>query len=278
MKIKKIILKVLILTIAILFLIQNSMCVRATSSELIDSTMRVASIESKMKTNALVMGGCIIGLIAIVIVGISNSGKKKDNKGSNVDNSDVKKLKREATDYKIDSWGELIKIMIISGFSGVIGYWIGTASGDAGTWAFFGACFPWGYAVIGNIIDDWVEVYAFLASGWLWLIVFALKIFLSAVLGAVIMPIKLVLSIVHIIQAHSLSKEVNSLSKDRVETENENKVKKEEKVLVSDDTNSESPSDDEVVKKLRKLKQMKDENIISDEEYENKKKELLIKI
>lgn len=273
----KIILKILIITIAILFLIQNNICVRATSSELIDSTMRVVSIESEIQEKAGIVGGCVLFIVIVLVVVIANAVKKKDDKKSNIDSSEVKKLKMEAKDYKIDSWGELFKIIIISAFGGVIGYFFGTLLEEPVSGIILGACFPWGYSVIGKIFDDWVELYAFLASGWLWFIVFVLKIFLSLVLGAIIMPIKLVISIIHIVQAHNLSNEVDSLTKKTVESENESIVEKEIQTS-SVENNIVNQSDDEVVNKLRKLKQMKDEKIISEDEYENKKKELLTKI
>ena len=89
--------------------------------------------------------------------------------------------KQDAKNYKIDSWGQFIKVVLISGIFGAIGFMISSKSSDMNTftWTWGFAGFPWGYSVISKIIDDWVEVYAALASGVLWLIVFIIKIALS---------------------------------------------------------------------------------------------------
>lgn len=107
--------------------------------------------------------------------------------------------KQDAKNYKIDSWGQFIKVVLISGIFGAIGFMISSKSSDMNTftWTWGFAGFPWGYSVISKIIDDWVEVYAALASGVLWLIVFIIKIALSVFLGFILMPIKIIISLYH---------------------------------------------------------------------------------
>ena len=124
--------------------------------------------------------------------------------------------KQDAKNYKIDSWGQFIKVVLISGIFGAIGFMISSKSSDMNTftWTWGFAGFPWGYSVISKIIDDWVEVYAALASGVLWLIVFIIKIALSVFLGFILMPIKIIISLYHLISAHSLDKEINGKKKD----------------------------------------------------------------
>lgn len=146
--------------------------------------------------------------------------------------AEMKRLKNDASTFKVDSWGELIKIIVISGIFGAIGFAIGKSSGGGVllyTW--LGAGFPWGYSVISKIIDGWVEVYMALASGWLWLITWVIKITLSALLGAIIMPIKLIISIVNIVKAHGYSKDVDSTIQAKNEAqEKENKMAQEAQV------------------------------------------------
>lgn len=220
----------------------------------------------------------IIAIIVLIVFFVKKGKKKKQTEAAG--KTTVSKYsdadKQVARDYKIDSWGELIKIIVISGVCGLIGYWIGDAAGEnVVMYAFLGAGFPWGYSVISKIIDDWVELYAILASSVLWLIVFIIKIALSIFLGAIIMPIKLILSIYHIIEAQKFSKEVNK----EVEIPEAEQITKTESVDNKDEKveNKTDNSKDEV-QKIKDLKELLDEGIISKEEFESKKKELLNKM
>lgn len=211
----------------------------------------------------------LIILIILLIVAISSKGK---NKTATIENNYSEEDRRVVRDYKIDSWGELIKIIIISGFTGMIGYGLAQMTNeDVVKFAFLGAGFPWGYNVISKIIDDWVELWAFLASGWAWLILFVIKIGLSIFLGAIIMPIKLLISIYDIIHAHNLSREVNKKEKVEVNTEIVEPVIQ-EKVEKTENNNADG------IETIKKLKTLLDEGILTQEEFEKKKKEILAKI
>lgn len=211
-------------------------------------------------------------LIILIILLMVNISKKVKGKKETIQNNYTEEDRQVVRDYKIDSWGELIKIIIISGFTGMIGYGLAQMTNEnVVEFAFFGAGFPWGYNVISKIIDDWVELWAFLASGWAWLILFIIKIALSIFLGAIIMPIKLLISIYDIIHAHSLSKEVNK--KETVESN----IEIVEPVIQENVKNIEKNNDDGI-EKIKKLKSLLDEGILTQEEFEKKKNELLSKI
>lgn len=217
----------------------------------------------------LILFVILIILIILLIVTIKN--KKKDDK-TTVNNNYSEEDRQVVRNYKIDSWGKLIKLIIISGFTGMIGYGLAQmADEDVFMYAFLGAGFPWGYSVINKIIDDWVELWAFLASGWAWLIVFMIKIALSIFLGAIIMPIKLIISLYDIIHAHNLSKEVNRKEDVIVDTEEPQPIKEEK------DEKTDKKSESEI-DKIKKLKSLLDEGILTQEEFDNKKKEILAKI
>lgn len=255
----------------------------------IDDSVNQALFENRTREVVGLSNGSILGMvilrfviiiaIIVLIVFFVKKGKKKKQTEA-AGKTTVSKYsdadKQVARDYKIDSWGELIKIIVISGVCGLIGYWIGDAAREnVVMYAFLGAGFPWGYSVISKIIDDWVELYAILASSVLWLIVFIIKIALSIFLGAIIMPIKLILSIYHIIEAQKFSKEVNK----EVEIPEAEQITKTESVDNKDEKveNKTDNSKDEV-QKIKDLKELLDEGIISKEEFESKKKELLNKM
>ena len=183
--------------------------------------------------------------------------------------------KQAAKSYKIDSWGQFIKVVLISGIFGAIGFAISSSSADMNTfmWTWGFAGFPWGYSVISKIIDDWVELYAALASSTLWLIVFIIKIALSVLLGFILMPIKIIWSLYHLISAHSLDKEINGKKKEDevIETETVEPVNTEEPVV-------ETNNSDDHVQKLKELKDLLDQGILTQEEFDQKKSELLEKI
>ncbi len=187
--------------------------------------------------------------------------------------------KQAAKSYKMDSWGEFIKVVLISGIFGAIGYAISSSNADmdtlAWTWGFAG--FPWGYSVIAKIIDDWVELYAALASGTLWFIVFIIKIALSVMLGFILMPIKIIWSLYHLISAHSLDKEINGKKKEDkvIETETVEEVQQENNVQENDEVSS---NNDDHVQKIKDLKDLLDQGVITQEEFDQKKSELLEKI
>ena len=176
--------------------------------------------------------------------------------------------KQAAKNYKIDSWGQFIKVVLISGIFGAIGYAISSSNTDmntfAWTWGFAG--FPWGYSVIAKIIDDWVELYAALASGTLWFIVFIIKIALSVMLGFILMPIKIIWSLYHIISAHSLDKEINGNKKES------------EDIIETEASNSENQEKNDNMQKLQDLKDLLDKGVLTQEEYDEKKKQLLEKL
>lgn len=183
--------------------------------------------------------------------------------------------KRAAKNYKIDSWGQFIKVVLISGIFGIIGFAISSSSSDMNTftWTWGFAGFPWGYSVISKIIDDWVELYAALASSTLWFIVFIIKIALSVLLGFILMPIKIIVSLYHLISAHSLDKEINGKKKEdeviETETVETNNV---------EETATESTNNDDHVQKLKELKDLLDQGVLTQEEFDQKKSELLEKI
>lgn len=254
----------------------------------IDDSVNQALFENKTRevvglSNGSIMGlvilrfVIIVAIIALIVFFVKKSKKKKqvaaDGKTTVSQYSEADK--QVARDYKIDSWGELIKIIVISGVCGLIGYWIGDAAGEnVAMYAFFGAGFPWGYSVISKIIDDWVEIYAILASSVLWLILFIIKIALSIFLGAIIMPIKLILSIYHIIEAQKLSKEVNK----EVEIPEVEQVTQAESVNKDEKVENKTDNSKDEVQKIKDLKELLDEGIITKEEFESKKKELLNKM
>ena len=176
--------------------------------------------------------------------------------------------KQVAKNYKIDSWGQFIKVVLISGIFGAIGYAISSSSADMNTFAWTRgfAGFPWGYSVIAKIIDDWVELYAALASGTLWLIVFIIKIALSVMLGFILMPIKIIWSLYHLISAHSLDKEVNG------------KKNESEEVIETEVADSENVESNDNMQKLKEFKDLLDQGVLTQEEFYEKKKQLLEKI
>ena len=220
----------------------------------------------------------LIIVVAAIIVASVTKKKSKNSSTGGINNVEAMRLKDEVSSLKVSSWGELIKILVISGIFGAIGYFLADAiDEDVVTWTIFAAGFPWGYSVIGKVIDDWVELYAALASGVLWFILVIIKIALSLFLGVILMPIKIIVSIYNIIKAHNLSKEVtvtiNNSKQENAPVENTAKndiVKKEENVS-SEDTNS-------IVKKMEQLKEMKEKGLINETEFEEKKKEVLSKI
>ena len=183
--------------------------------------------------------------------------------------------KQAAKSYKIDSWGQFIKVVLISGIFGAIGFAISSSSADMNTfmWTWGFAGFPWGYSVISKIIDDWVELYAALASSTLWLIVFIIKIALSVLLGFILMPIKIIWSLYHLITAHSLDKEINGKKKENevIETETVEPSNTEEPA-------QETNNSDDHVQKLKELKDLLDQGVLTQEEFDQKKSELLEKI
>ena len=222
----------------------------------------------------------LILVIAIVVATSKNKNQTKEEQVVQNNYSEADRL--VARDYKIDSWGELLKIVIISGIFGVIGYGLSTIVDGANpiSYTFFGAGFPWGYSVISKIIDDWVEFWAFLASGWAWFIVFCIKIALSLCLGAIIMPIKLILSLYHIIHAHNLSKEVNKVTV--VETDSQN-VKnstefQEQAKTENEETLENIQNGSNEFEKIKKLNDLLKQGILTQEEFDKKKQELLSKI
>lgn len=217
----------------------------------------------------------LIVIIAIIIATISKKRSNKNVSNEKINTVEAKKLKSEANSLKISSWGELVKIIIISGIFGAIGYFLADAiDEDVVSWTFFAAGFPWGYSVIGKIIDDWVELYAVLASGVLWFILVIVKIALSLFLGAIIMPIKIIVSIYNIIKAHHLSKEVNITINNSKQESNSN-IKTESLI---NDNKANTQSNNDIISKMEQLKEMKDKGLINESEFEEKKKELIAKI
>lgn len=85
------------------------------------------------------------------------------------------------------------------------------------------------------------------------------------------MPIKLIISLYDIIHAHNLSKEVNRKEDVIVDTEEPQPIKEEK------DEKTDKKSESEI-DKIKKLKSLLDEGILTQEEFDNKKKEILAKI
>lgn len=221
-----------------------------------------------------IMVSLLVILFIILIISLVRRFSRKSKERILSNNNYSADAKQVVRDYKIDSWSEFIRIIIISGICGFIGLFFSLISGENPLICFYGgAAFPWGYSVISKIIDDWVEFYAILRSGVLWCIIWLIKIALSVMLGFVIMPIKLITSIYNIINSHKLDKEVNKpiekQEQEKSKTEN-NKNKEEHKKNEKEETTH--------TRKLKELKELLDENIITKEEFEEKKKELLKKI
>ena len=263
------------------FLSQRAVAVSQVASTS-TSTGSSTSIESLNKNlekidtmrNVSIILGILFWIVIIVVIAKKVKKNKGNSKKQTTNSNFSSEEKRRVKDYKIDSWAEFIKIAVISGICGYIGYLIGANTDECFIYVWCAAGLPWGYSVMDKIIDDIAEIYFALASSTLWLVMVIIKFGLALLLGAIIMPIKIIISLYNIIQAHKLSKEVNSAD---VLTENTEEVVS-NNINEMQDTKAQEKGKGNGLDNIRTLKELMDEGVITQEEFESKKKDILDKI
>ncbi len=244
--------------------------------EAVDQVASVRELTNLSKNVGMNVITSLIPTLIMIIVIVCIIRKVKKNKGNSTKQTNNSKFnseeKQKVKDYKIDSWAEFIKIAVISGICGYIGYLLGAKTDECFVYVWFAAGLPWGYNVMDKVIDDISEIYFALSSSTLWLVMVIIKFALALMLGAIIMPIKIVISLYHIMQAHQLSKEVNSAESFVEQNKEEiiNEAKEMPDIKVKEKGNE--------LEKMKTLKELMDEGIITQEEFESKKKEILNKM
>lgn len=277
---KKIFFKILVAVVLLSMILSYAVTVNArsfsrTNEDNLD-TMATDMVRTSLMSSMIGNIALIVIVVIVVVVIVKNVNKKKAKASST--GAVAPSLKEDVRDYKISSWGELIKIAIISGLFGAIGYLIADKSegNQVFTYTFMAAGFPWGYSVMNKIIDDWVEIYFTWASTTLGFIVFIIKIALAFLLGAVIMPVKLIMSIYHIVDAQKISSDINKTEKMAVMEQQAQKTVAPAEKIVEPKENIIESSDER--SKIKKVKQLYDEGLITKEEFEKKKEDIISKI
>lgn len=134
---------------------------------------------------------------------IANEKQEFENKKAQV--------KKNVKNYKKDTTKELIKVAIISGVLAIIGWSIGSSdgAGNAFTMAWLLAGFPWGWKIINQIMDGNMMTWLIILTEKFWIVAYIIKFGLAFLIGSIAWPIKLGLSIYHVVSAKRIENKVN---------------------------------------------------------------------
>ena len=117
-------------------------------------------------------------------------------------------IKGQAKAIKQDSVGELIKVAVISIALAILGFCIGQGSGQEWmmAWIFMG--FPWGWKIINQLMTGNFMTWLLIWTQKAWLVAYIIKFVLAAFIGMFAWPIKLIITIYHVVSAKNLEKKV----------------------------------------------------------------------
>lgn len=120
-------------------------------------------------------------------------------------------VKNNAKVYKEESLKELIKVAVVSLALGVLGFCIASSegTGQAFTMAWLLAGFPWGWKIINRLMDGNMMTWFIVLTDKFWIVAYVIKFALAFMIGAVLWPFKLGISIYHFISAKKLENNIN---------------------------------------------------------------------
>lgn len=122
-------------------------------------------------------------------------------------------VKNDAKTYKKDSVKELVKVAGISLALAIIGFCISSSEGfgQAITMAWLFAGFPWGWKIINQLMDGNMMTWFIVLTDKFWIVAYVIKFALAFMIGAILWPFKLGISIYHVISAKKLENSANQI-------------------------------------------------------------------
>ncbi len=123
--------------------------------------------------------------------------------------------KEQAKNYKKDTVKELIKLCVITVVLGIIGFSIGSSDGmgNGFTMAWLLAGFPWGWRIINQLMDGNMMTWFILLTEKFWIVAYIIKFALAFFIGIFAWPIKLGITIYHVVTAKKYENNVNKAYK-----------------------------------------------------------------
>ena len=118
-----------------------------------------------------------------------------------------------AKDYKNETVKGLVKVALISGILGIIGFCMGSSEGIGNgiTFAWLLAGFPWGWKIINKIMDGNLMTWFIILTEKFWIVAYVIKFALAFMIGAFVWPFKLGISIYRVVSAKKIENNANQL-------------------------------------------------------------------